>query len=114
MGVEKMKLSEAIKALEDGKKVRKNYWYKGDHLWMKDSDSLEWEDGQKYELSNYDFIEEWEIYNEPKRKIKRWLWAWKNRDLWDLCAQFRSEEEVRGYFNCPVIKLPWSETEFDE
>lgn len=55
----------------------------------------------------------WKIYNKPKPKIKRWLWASKQGHI---TSNMYSEEEQkeRSSLSPFTIKLLWSETEFEE
>lgn len=84
---------------------------------------------------------DWKIYEEPnqngdvidqifkvieekinrdvtKPKVKRWLWAYKEVYGWVIRENYLSDEEFKnqlGHCNqSKFIKLPWSETEFDE
>lgn len=55
----------------------------------------------------------WSLYEEPKKKVTRWLWA-VNDIVWDVRPRFYSEEEVKlTYPYDPVRKLEWSATEFE-
>lgn len=59
-----MKLSEAIKALEDGKKVRNVSWNESDYIYIKDK-VLFGEDNQAASLEITGFSDDWEIYKDP-------------------------------------------------
>jgi len=52
----------------------------------------------------------WSKYEEPKPKIKRWLWACSNGSM---TSGFYTEKEIGTYVADYTIKLLWSETEFD-
>ena len=60
----------------------------------------------------------WHTWVEPK-KVKRWLWAWNNSAHGILCRggmpEMFTEDEVRntGSDFANLVKLIWSETEFD-
>jgi hypothetical protein len=51
--------------------------------------------------------EDWSLYVEPKKKVKRWLWATKEGNITE---NMRSEEDASVLY---PIKLLWSETEFE-
>ena len=54
------------------------------------------------------FGSSWELWQEPKPKIKRWLWSTlASRQISDV---FYTDEEVPGPF---FKKLEWSVTEFE-
>ncbi len=54
----------------------------------------------------------WELYQEPKPKVKRWLWV--NGKY--VFPYMKSEEEVKMHecYHKSWQKLPFSETEFEE
>lgn len=58
-----MKFWEAIKALEEGKKVRKIGWVKNDYVHLSKGLLID-EDGQYFEFDHKDFVGSWEIYEE--------------------------------------------------
>lgn len=62
-----MKFSEAIKLLEEGKKVRSKYWSDVEYIWLING-KLEDEKGYTYELDEENFDYEWEEYIEPSEK----------------------------------------------
>ncbi len=57
----------------------------------------------------------WEIYNEPKPKVKRWMWVRITSEGARLNTHFLTEDEAFVHFeNFKFEKLPGSEMEFDE
>lgn len=57
----------------------------------------------------------WGQKEEPKKKVKRWLWAYKMETRYGLeLTSFLSDEEVKKCSYENPIKLPWSEMEFEE
>jgi len=62
----------------------------------------------------------WYTCKEPKTKVKRWLWAWNDSVHAILCSygmpeMFTDEEAATeaGKNRDELVKLLWSETEFD-
>ncbi len=80
-----------------------NKWYGLSHLNTKDS----WVDDSA----------SWQLYTGPKKKVVRWLWAYKNLGIW-YCYEFYSEEEaVKAAKENPertMFKVELSRTEFEE
>lgn len=63
-----MTFYEALKALNEGKKIRKKWWYAGDYIWLDKENTLKDKNGSKtYASLRFDFKtnNEWEIYEEP-------------------------------------------------
>lgn len=63
-----MTFYEALKALNEGKKIRKKWWYAGDYIWLDKENTLKDKNGSKTYVSlRFDFKtnNEWEIYEEP-------------------------------------------------
>lgn len=63
-----MTFYEALKALNEGKKIRKKWWYAGDYIWLDKDNILKDKNGSKtYSSLRFDFKtnNEWEIYEEP-------------------------------------------------
>ncbi len=85
-----------------------NYWYgvipgKGVHNYNPEEDG-------------------WEIYSEPKPKVKRWMWIIKYEPTDELVYKgllhvistvYMSEEETKR-LDVKLIKIPQSEMEFDD
>lgn len=62
-----MKFWEAMKCLEEGKKVRKKIWHKDGYLTIKNNHIVdEWDDDEI--VSTFSLDGEWEIY-EPKKEV---------------------------------------------
>ncbi len=107
-----MKFWEAMKLASEGISVKRKTW---SHIFMI-------EKGVSQQFSQISMVaDDWEIVEEPKKKVKRWLWA--SRPLNDgsqfgwtmLASLFYSDEEIIGFnSDREYIKLLWSETEFDE
>ena len=67
-GVRIMTFYEALKALNEGKKIRKKWWYAGDYIWLDENNTLRNKNGCGTGVAiNFDFMakNEWEIYKEP-------------------------------------------------
>lgn len=52
----------------------------------------------------------------PKKKVTRWLWAFKYpRDVyWASAGLYLTEQEFTNWTSAKGIKLEWSAMEFDE
>lgn len=61
-----MRLSEAIKCLEEGKKVRKTDWINTCYLHLVGKRLMD-EEGGYYDLYSNCFYYDWEIYEEPEK-----------------------------------------------
>lgn len=70
----------------------------------------------------YDNYRDYELYTEPKPKVKRWLWA-RNEQIiedqsrWITHQRFMTEEESKEFFigeQRPLVRLEWSMQEFEE
>lgn len=83
---------------------KKNYfipYFKIDRTWhgIYNGDEYEkWHEG----------IGDWQIYQEPKKKVVKWLWADRN----GCVSNFHTEEINNG--SIFTTKLEWSKTEFEE
>lgn len=62
-----MKFWEAMKAMEEGKKVRKAYWSEHQYIYLDKKNRCIIDDGEDYfSIGNIEDEEEWEIYEEKK------------------------------------------------
>lgn len=61
-----------------------------------------------------DYGEDWKHYEEPKKKVTRWLWA--SKDDCSLVKKFMTSDEAVDYFGsdggCKMLE--WSATELEE
>lgn len=63
-----MTFDEALKALNEGKKIRKKWWHAGDYIWLDEKNTLKNKNGSEVSVAvDFDFMtkNEWEIYEEP-------------------------------------------------
>lgn len=63
-----MTFEEALKALKEGKKIRKKWWHAGSYIWLDEKNTLKNKNGIEICVSvDFDFMtkNEWEIYEEP-------------------------------------------------
>ena len=60
-----MKFWEAMKYLEEGKKIRKVYWNENEYYYL-DDDFVTRNENNNYIVISYEGNEEWEIYEEKK------------------------------------------------
>lgn len=67
-----MNIWEAIKELQEGKRIRQSHYAKGVYLYMDDDGYIRFNDGEKYRFMggvNLD-DDEWEIYEELEEETK--------------------------------------------
>lgn len=61
-----MKLSEAIAAMEQGKKVKRRGWHESRFIYLDSvTQQIRDEEELKYILNVHHFYDEWELYEEP-------------------------------------------------
>lgn len=63
-----MTFEEALKALKEGKKIRKKWWQAGSYIWLDEKNILKNKNGIEICVSvDFDFMTDnvWEIYQEP-------------------------------------------------
>lgn len=75
-----MTFEEALKALKEGKKIRKKWWYAGSYIWLDEKNTLKNKNGSETSVAvEFDFMtnNKWEIYEEPvlDEKEKEYLSA---------------------------------------
>lgn len=61
--------------------------------------------------------QDWSLYEEPKKKVTRWLWAITKEGVigTDITGALFTEEEAKEVWgNHEIQKLEWSRTEFEE
>ena len=60
--------------------------------------------------------ENWSIYEEPKKLVKKWLWRYKNANKeWEYNTIYTTEEEANRWFNSyECIKLEYTEIEVED
>ena len=64
-----MKFSEAMKLLEEGKKVRRTNWSKEEYMYKNENDTAMTEDGREYDFT-WSICGDWEEYIEPTDNTK--------------------------------------------
>lgn len=64
-----MNKREAIRAMCDGKKVRRELWKDGEFLQMDENGQIFDEDGFADDINEHDDDNDWQIYEEPKPKV---------------------------------------------
>lgn len=75
-----MTFEEALKALKEGKKIRKKWWHAGSYIWLDEKNILKNKNGSETSVAvEFDFMtnNKWEIYEEPvlDEKEKEYLSA---------------------------------------
>ena len=107
---------EALKAMLEGKKVRRKVWYEGEYIYLDKYGNLVNDEGNIEEISGYDF-DGWEIYKPKKEKVDLYLYAVKDKyGTWKITTNFyKNEEECKNNdfsyvmekgIDC--IRLDWS------
>lgn len=74
-----MKFELVLPALRAGKKIRRGFWSKGSYIEIIDGNIFSY--GPYYSVNNIEWVgeradllsDDWEIYEEPKPKIKKYL-----------------------------------------
>lgn len=61
-----MNKKEAIRAMCDGKKVYRETWGRKQFLEMGENGRIFDEDGRKQDINDFEVVNDWEIYEEPK------------------------------------------------
>lgn len=64
-----MNILEALKLVQEGKKVRKDWWEKENYIYKDDRGDLVWCTGEPYK-SPINFVETWEEYKEMPKGVK--------------------------------------------
>ena len=80
---------EAMKALIEGKKIRKTTWYCQQFIHFKNSELVN-QDG-----ASIDFISDngaWEIYEEPKTLKQEYEELEKDREKYNRCSMWHAQE----------------------
>jgi len=107
---------EAIKAMLEGKKVRRKVWFEGEYIYLDKYGNIVNNEGNIEEISGYDF-DGWEIYKPKKEKVDLYLYAVKDKyGTWKITKNFyKSEKECKNdYFDYLIdrcidcIRLDWS------
>lgn len=82
-----MNIWEAIKELQEGKKIRESHYAKGVYLYMDDDGYIRFNNGEKYRFMSGVNLndDEWEIYEELEEEVK-----YKRKE---------AEERVKCLFN---------------
>jgi len=74
-----MQLWEAIKVLQEGKKVRLKHWTPNEFIHLNSNRLIIDEKGDRFSLGpfnhNFEFDREWEIYEEPEEKTYTFMEA---------------------------------------
>ena len=102
-----MRFWEAMKVLEEGKKVRKLEWEEDSYIYLKD-DIIFWHDDEPFFTSEIDFENKWEIYKEKKEiideKFKRLYHlvkdeqAYLNRQYEDFITEHKLEDHLTFFY----------------
>ena len=110
-----MNKKEAIKAMLDGKKVRRRYWPEDKYLVMNERGVIVDEDNSNEDINLAAFYV-WEIYEEPKKKVTMYKFAYDScGPLVESRNFYRTEEDllkVLGSSNY-IKRLDYTATEFE-
>ena len=108
-----MTLSEALKALSEGKKIRGVGWDKNEYLAIRDTYVV----NEKGNISDLTVENIWELYEEPKPKVKRALYVHKDARFTKpfVTSTFMTCDEAREDFKDMewYKKLDFSEIEVE-
>jgi len=101
------------------KKIRLSNWDSHQYIECNDNCSLFFnQETQSFGLSPYHIkSDDWEYFEEPKKKNKKWLWRYKDTSCWLVDYQYMDDVQMvskgrvtdRNY-----EKLLWSEIEVEE
>jgi hypothetical protein len=111
-----MQKVDAIRAMLDGKKVRQEGWAPGQYLCF-DGNYFKDHLSNMATLNHFPSSCAWEIYEEPKRKIKIAPALFKDQDhYWVSFRFFKSEKDARLWgkdmvFIRWLIDTDWEEVE---
>ena len=111
-----MKFEQALNLMREGKRVRVAYWDTLSYLYLYDNQILD-ESDERYSISISELLGNgWELYEEPKKKVTKWLWMHKPTGkicISDHCPVLYSEEEFLFNPKNNYQKLEWSATEVE-
>lgn len=94
-----MKFSEAMKALEQGKKIRCVHWRKGVYYYFDSEGVLRDQNGNDDGLSIDSLNRTWELFEEPPKKKQVWQWRRKYKNSpWLVSEGLMTEKEAAEYF----------------
>lgn len=91
---------EIYQALIDGKKIRQKSWRQSLYIYLNENGNTVNQDGvrESYYLTNF---ENWEIYQEPKKKVKFYVYMDKvgtKIPFWVFGGYFRNDEEYKAHY----------------
>jgi hypothetical protein len=116
-----MTREEAIRAMLDGEKVRYCQWPEDEFLFY-DSSGFRNTDGKCTDINMFSVCGSgWEIYQEQKKKVKMWKWAFRYTDddtFFETNAFYADRKQLESeaqYDNLrDVQKLEYSMIEVEE
>lgn len=91
-----MNKREAIRAMCDGKKVRRESWKDGEFLQMDENGQIFDEDGFADDINEHDDDNDWQIYEEPKPKV-----------TYDEAVAAKEQNPMTQQFNTITDALKW-------
>ena len=74
-----MKTLEALKYIDNGKKMRKIQWEEGEYIHKNDNGDIKWHNDLFY-YSEFNFNDEWEEYQEIPKDVEYFISMLINRD----------------------------------
>lgn len=102
-----MKLSEALKYYEQGKKIRRKGWMDSDCIYPKPHQN-------SYHMDSYDMLQtDWEIVDEPKPKKKVKVAAFIHKDVLSGWASILYIHEHETVNTENMIRLPALDQEIE-
>ena len=103
---------EIFEALLAGKKIRQKQWQPKNYIFLKNDIFI---DESENEVALYlDDAFSYEILEEPKPKVTRWLWAIRTTGIWFQHSRFLNEKEAEELISVgeTFIKIPNSSMDF--
>jgi len=107
-----LKSWEALKALEEGHKIRLINWAEDRFIYMYKNEIVR-ENGRWFEGDIQSFnLKIWELYSPPKKKIKKEFWIWKvKEDSWYIPNFFLDAEGYGSSGACYINEFENMEKE---
>lgn len=106
-----MNKREAIQAMLDGKKVRRIFWPRGQFICFDEFYHTLNSKNIKVSINSWEF-DDWEIYQEPKKKVKyyRPKFVMRNPKPFDDDYWYKEKNQYPGWERVKV----WEEIEVEE
>lgn len=88
-----MKFDEAIKLLQEGKKIRQEYYAEGVYLYLGEDGYICWSDGEKYRgMGGINLTDEWEVCGEIEVDDRKSINSDTLKKLYKVFKEFVMED----------------------